>query len=123
MRVCEEVVRFALDDRRFTAEFKQIRHRVDSAIERIIPRIELCAHRDSLGDVGRDVYGQELCRKNLRDIFFANMQRVKESIRVLEELSKLKDRKAAVLLKRERYRIYDVEKRLAKKIAPLRTLP
>jgi thiamine-phosphate pyrophosphorylase len=123
LRVCEEVVRFALDDRRFTSELKQLRHRIDSAIERIIPRIELCAYRDSLGDVGRDVYGQELRRKNLRDIFFANMQRVKESIRVLEELSKLKDRKVAVLLKRERYRIYEIEKRLAKKIAPLRTLP
>jgi len=116
LRVCEEVVRFALDDRRFTSELKLIRHRIGNAVERFIPRLELLAYRDSLRDVGRDVYGQELHRESLRDVFFANMQRVKESVRVLEELSKLKDPKAAVLLKRERYRIYQIEKRLAKKM-------
>jgi len=75
--------------------------------------------RNSNQDVGRDIYINELKRSNCADIFFANIQRVKESIRVLEEFSKLKDINTAIKFKRLRYKIYEIEKRVVKRIAAL----
>jgi len=45
------------------------------------------------------------------------MQRVKESARVLEEFSKLIDRKVSVGFKNIRYGIYEIEKKIAGKIS------
>ena len=45
----------------------------------------------------------ELKRENLSDIFYANAQRVKESLRVLEEVTKLLDPRCALKLKKLRY--------------------
>jgi thiamine-phosphate pyrophosphorylase len=59
-------------------------------------------------------------RNDPRDIFFANIQRVKESIRVLEEFSKLVSVKSALDLKKIRYDIYGIEKSIAEKMRALR---
>ena len=119
LRVCEEIARFILNSSVLTSEFKQVRHRLDSALKRLAPRIALIKHRNSLSDVGRDIYAGELKRKDLRDVFFANIQRTKESIRVLEEFSKLKDTGAAIGFKKLRYRVYEIEKSAVKKVASL----
>jgi len=119
LRVCEEITRFILDNYNLTTEFKKIRHRTD-AILRYFPRnTELLKERESLRDVGRKIYINELKRKDYRDIFFANIQRVKESIRVLEEFTKLINKDIAVKFKRLRYAIYELEKKAAKRISPI----
>jgi thiamine-phosphate pyrophosphorylase len=74
------------------------------------------AARGSDRDVGKEIYGRELKRKNIRDIFFANMQRIKESVRVLEEFTKLIDTASAIKFKRIRYEVYGIEKRTFLKI-------
>ncbi len=66
--------------------------------------------RRSREDVGRNIKIDELKRDSIADIFFANIQRVKESLRVLEEFSKLTDKKVSGRLKQLRYRIYQIEK-------------
>jgi thiamine-phosphate pyrophosphorylase len=76
----------------------------------------LFAGRQVQSDVGKKIYVNELKRGNLRDIFFANIQRVKESVRVLEEFSKLKDRLVAVKFKKIRYDLYELEKKILRKI-------
>ena len=53
----------------------------------------------------------EMNRKSYRDLFIANMQRVKESLRVLEEFSKLCDAHVALRFQRLRFRAYDIEKK------------
>ncbi len=118
LRVCEEIARFILDSYNFTSEFKKIRHRTD-AILRYLPRIELFKERKSLKDVGRYIYINELKRGNYQDIFFANIQRAKESIRVLEEFTKLINKDTAVKFKELRYDIYELEKKVAKRISSL----
>ncbi len=120
LRVCEEITRFILDNRNLTAEFKKIRHRTDAILKYLPRNTELFKERQSLTDVGRKIYVNELKRKNYRDIFFANIQRVKESIRVLEEFTKLINKNIAVRFKGLRYDIYEVEKKVAKIISPIR---
>lgn len=83
-------------------------------------RINLIKERYSLKDVGFGIYiKDEFKRTSYQDIFFANMQRVKESIRVLEEFSKLKNIDLATRIKKIRYDIYEIEKKVAQKISGL----
>lgn len=118
LRVCEEIARFILNNRNLTSEFKKIRHRVDSVIKGY--PVNLLTARKSLKDIGRNIYINELKRNSLEDIFSANIQRVKESIRVLEEFTKLADAALAVKFKKIRYGIYEIEKKAALKIKALR---
>lgn len=121
LRVCEEITRFALNNRNLTQNLKKIRHELDSIVK-IFASFDLLKVRSSLKDVGRTIHAGELKRKNLQDIFFANMQRAKESIRVLEEFSKLENSSLALKFKRIRYGIYDLEKKVVEKIPALRNL-
>ena len=75
--------------------------------------------RNSKTDVGKNIYINELKRTGYQDIFFANIQRVKESIRVLEEFSKLINKNIALEFKKIRYSMYEIEKKAAKKISSL----
>lgn len=120
LRVCEEITRFILNNRNLTARFKKIRHRIDRAFKPLPPQRNLIKARQSLNDVGKTIYAGELKRKNYQDIFAANIQRVKESIRVLEEFSKLGNTNAAIQFKKIRYDIYELEKKVITRIAPLR---
>lgn len=120
LRVCEEVARFILDSRALTQELKKVRHKISALSGRLPGSLsDLLEVRNSRKDVGIRIYVNELERQDPRDIFFANMQRVKESVRVLEEFSKLSDKKLAVEFKNIRYGIYDIEKKAAKRIFAL----
>mgnify|MGYP001572974011 CR=1 FL=1 len=119
LRVCEEITRFILDNYNLTSEFKKIRHKAEVILKYLPRNTELFRERESLGDVGRKIYINELKRRNYQDIFFANMQRAKESIRVLEEFSKLINKDIAVKFKRLRYNIYELEKKATKRISPI----
>ena len=120
LRVCEEISRFILESRPITAQLKKIRHRVDVFLKKLSTPAALLKERNSLKDVGQHIYANELKRKNYQDILFANLQRVKESIRVLEEFSKLKDKRIAIGFKKLRYGIYELEKKVIKKIPFIR---
>lgn len=122
LRVCEEIARFILSDRTLTAGFKEIRHKITSEVKKLFLTKELLAARESRFDAGRNIQANELNRRNLSDIFLANIQRVKESIRVLEEFSKLTSKKSALKFKKMRYNIYEIEKKALRKIAALRNL-
>ena len=118
LRVCEEVSRFILESRSLSAGFKEIRHNIDAAVKALTDRRELLAQRDSIKDVGLKIYlRKEFRRSSYQDVFFANIQRVKESIRVLEEFSKLEYIKAAFAFKKIRYDVYEIEKKAAQRIS------
>lgn len=119
LRVCEEITRFILDDRKFTADFKQLRHKIDKLAKKIYPVSKLLSERKSNADVGRNNSSGELKRSTCRDIFGANLQRAKESLRVLEEFSKLVDSQTALGFKQLRYQVYEIEKKSFKKISTL----
>lgn len=112
LRVCEDICRFIYDRREWTKGLKTLRHQLTGAADGLdIPK--LVAARHVAGDVGRKTVASELTRRKVDDIFYANAQRVKESIRVLEEFAKLKDRRIAEDFKKLRYRMYVLEKKIA----------
>jgi len=119
LRVCEEITRFILNSRSLTSDFKLIRHEIDVAVAGLILKSSLLKARSSLKDVGEKIYINELKRRNIRDVFFANIQRVKESIRVLEEFSKLINVKSALKFKGARYKIYEIEKKTAAAVSAI----
>ncbi len=119
LRVCEEITRFVLNQHKITATFKALRHRVNILSARFYPHGMLLKHRQAQSDVGRLNSRGELKRANLADVFFANIQRVKESLRVLEEFSKLSDKRNALGFKALRYQVYALEKEAFKKISAL----
>ena len=114
LRVCEDVCRFFLNQPRSTARYKSLRHRLTDVLGSLKIR-ELLKSRDIEGDVGRVNLPREMRRRDMEDIFFANSQRVKESLRVLEEFLKIKNVRWAGSLKELRYEAYDLEKTVAAK--------
>ncbi len=116
LRVCEDISRFVCDEAGWTRFLKSVRHSLTD-IQKSLSRGALLKNRDSVGDVGKSSSVTEFRRKDVRDIFFANMQRVKESIRVLEEFMKLVNRKKAQDLKSARYKIYDFERKVQEKFS------
>ena len=125
LRFCEEVVRFVLDDARLTRRLKRLRHRITDILKKFSPT--LLKARDSESDVGRNRVRDKRSRSGYRDLFLANMERVKESVRVLEEFSKLIDEeirgkasdRASSSFKRIRFRLYTLEKQIIEKFPAL----
>lgn len=123
LRVCEEIVRFVMFNQSLTAQFKKTRHQIDSAVNALpVGRVRLLNYRQSLDDAGRTIHSGELKRQNIQDVFLANIQRVKESIRVLEEFLKLTDKNSALRFKKIRYSVYEIEKKAARKLPSLRNI-
>ena len=110
LRVCEDICRFYLDKKSLTRGYKDVRHGL-TAVFLKTPVAGLLKARRVADDVGRPSTASEFARKDISGVFYANSQRVKESLRVLEELMKLNHRKAAETLKQLRYRIYVLEKK------------
>ncbi|HBU07698.1 MAG TPA: thiamine-phosphate pyrophosphorylase [Candidatus Omnitrophica bacterium] len=121
LRVCEEITRFIILDKRLTLNFKNLRHNVTDLTKKWkIKDIHLLDSRDSLKDIGKPSIKEELKRRNCQDIFFANIQRAKESARVLEEFSKLENKRISAGFKDIRYRLYQIEKNSDSKIRNIR---
>ena len=115
LRVCEDVCRFFLDDTQATRQCKSFRHKLTNIIT-ALPLRKVIDSRNIEEDVGKVSTSIEFSRKKTTDIFYANSQRVKESIRVLEEVSKLFHRKLAQDLKSLRYKFYAFEKKIIAKL-------
>ena len=108
LRVCEDICRYALDLKKETRQLKDMRHTLTGVIEPLGMEGLLKA-RDIASDIGRASTVSEFKRRDLNDVFYANAQRVKESIRVLEEILKLVDGRRAKFLKQWRYKFYAIE--------------
>lgn len=115
LRVCEDVARFVLDEKEGARGYKEIRHALSGACLKVIKQHGIGA-RSIATDVGRATISPELKRASVKDVFYANSQRAKESIRVLEEFFKLTDVTRAVVIKRIRYRIYALEQKIFRKL-------
>ncbi|MDP8211883.1 MAG: thiamine-phosphate pyrophosphorylase [Candidatus Zapsychrus exili] len=115
LRVCEDICRFLLDEKYLTRELKNLRHKLTDVILSFNFK-EIIQSRNIEGDIGTGSSASEFKRKEIADIFYANTQRVKESIRVLEEFTKLLNKNKAQDLKALRYKFYALEKKAIKKV-------
>lgn len=120
LRVCEEIARFIVEDKKTTKKLKSLRHEILSNLKRSkgLNYSSLIASRDSKYDVGKESVAGELKRKDTCDIMSANLQRAKESVRVLEEFFKIVDRDTALRFKKTRFKIYNIERALIERVRP-----
>jgi thiamine-phosphate pyrophosphorylase len=116
LRAIEEFCRFGLNSEQLSGKIKNLRHQLSQNIS-LLDSAKLIASRDTENDVGKDSKrASEMKRTDATDIFMANIQRVKESLRVLEEFSKIVDRRLAIRFRRIRFKTYDIEKRTIKRL-------
>lgn len=122
LRVCEDIARFMMRSGPISSDLRSVRHGISSVLCRSrSAAYQLIGSRSPDTDIGRSPKpGVAISRKNVCDIFIANIERAKESVRVLEEFFKLTDTKLSAELSGLRFRIYGIEKRSVKKLAPLR---
>jgi thiamine-phosphate pyrophosphorylase len=119
LRVVEDYVRFVLDDRRLTEQFKQLRHDL-AAAGAAVPGAERYAARDTLADVGTAVTTTaEGERRDAWSVCVASLERLKQSLRSLEEYSKVDDPAAATQFESLRYRLYTLEPALGRTVDAL----
>ena len=117
LRVCEDISRFFLGKKVLASGYKNIRHGLSAALAGLsVSGASLINARDIKHDVGKRSIESEFKRKDIQDIFYANSQRCKESLRVLEEFAKLIDLKSAQEFKNIRYRIYALESRALRQL-------
>ena len=114
LRVCEDVSRYVWNRPTLTKSFKGLRHDL-TQVATGLGMLKILEGRDVASDVGRPSSESELKRKDIPSVFLANMQRVKESLRVLEEISKLLDQKVSEGFKNLRYKAYVLEQKAVKR--------
>jgi thiamine-phosphate pyrophosphorylase len=110
LRVAEDYCRFVLDDALLCAELKSLRHDLAAALA-TLPADALLQSRDTPGDVGTALTtGSEGERASPPAVAQANLKRLQEALRTLEEFGKLYAPEFGRSLEALRYRSYTVEK-------------
>jgi len=118
LRVTEDIFRFILEHDSLRKILRKLRHSLDEiAQEEILKKAIL--KRNSKKDLGKECDSLEIKRKDVNNLLYANLQRVKESLRVLEEFFKLILPRRVPKIKEIRYEIYELEKKILKKWPPL----
>ncbi len=106
LRILEEIFRFIYDDISISERLKFIRHEV----RELSKNLPLSQFRESATDVGKDSAAiSEMKRESIADILNANLKRVEESFRVLEEFFKIDDKRMSSAFKKLRFQIYSLE--------------
>lgn len=108
LRVIEEWCRFALDDATLVEACKALRQEIAHW-----HTSELRAARDTPDDVGTDLtHPDEATRSDVQQVLQANLCRIQEALRVLEEYGKVYHPEMGAACKQMRYRIYTLESTL-----------
>ena len=117
LRVCEDVLRFIYDDRRLTLAFKRLRHECSKTVLQFpMPYRRLVMARNVNGDVGKDSSILDVKRPNWEHVVVSNVKRAEESLRVLEECSKILAPRLPGKFQQMRFRLYELEKKLLTKL-------
>ena len=111
LRVLEDISRFILEEKDLTERFRLLRHGLTPRDPFL--KAKFLHARDSAGDVGRGVERSE--RRDEVAVALANARRVQESLRVIEELSKLPEVSPHLdqdKFSQARFTFYELEKEL-----------
>ena len=108
LRIIEEWCRFGINSSQMANECKQLRQELAGWHSK-----EFREARDTPGDVGTSLtHPREEQREGIEHLLQANLSRVEEALRVLEEYSKLFRPEMAAAFKQMRYRVYTIESNL-----------
>lgn len=111
-RILEEIARFLLDDKELSEKLKDIRHKINSAQDEDYTKY--LESRDTENDIGTEIKNNEQ-RKDIQNIFKANIKRLQQSLRTLAEYSDSNNKDAA-LFEKLRYSSYTLEKIMWEKL-------
>ncbi|MFC1624289.1 thiamine-phosphate pyrophosphorylase [Candidatus Omnitrophota bacterium] len=113
LRVCEDISRFAVADKGIARSLKLTRHATTKALlfSKNPSLKRLLQARDTKGDVLKTLDFKKGRKIDISDIFMSNIERVKESLRVLEECFKIFDENTSRKYRRLRFNVYDAEKK------------
>ena len=110
LRVVEDYVRFVLDDALATKQLKQFRHTFTRLMGEI-PLSERLSARETRQDVGTGItLDSERQRDDAQSVLAANFTRIQESLRSLEEYSKVVYPAISGGLEQLRYDSYTIQK-------------
>jgi thiamine-phosphate pyrophosphorylase len=110
LRVVEDYCRFVLDDALLSRLCKELRHDLNAAL-RDESAEELLSAREAQLDVGATIKTEaEQSRSTLVEVVQANLKRVQEALRSLEEYGKLRGPDLWARLEQLRYRAYTLER-------------
>ncbi len=125
LRVIEDFVRFVQDDPFLVENLKTLRHRLVQNVLKF-PMPQRLAYRETESDVGTRIETKtEFSRSSLQAVLDANFSRLQESLRSLEEFSKLTQHEAAREFEQMRYASYTLQRVVfftVTKDSPLRRL-
>ncbi|HAC65815.1 MAG TPA: thiamine phosphate synthase [Cyanothece sp. UBA12306] len=108
LRIIEEWCRFSLENTQLAEECKQMRQEIAHW-----HTSELRIARDTLNDPGTALsHPQEENRSSIEHLLQANLCRIQEALRVLEEYGKLYQAEMAIACKKMRYQVYTLESNL-----------
>ncbi|MEC4984095.1 MAG: thiamine phosphate synthase [Oscillatoria sp. PMC 1068.18] len=108
LRIVEEWCRFGLESSQMALECKEMRQELASW-----HTSELRSARDTPGDPGTELsHPREEQRASLDQLLQANLCRIEEALRVLEEYGKLYKPQMGTACKQLRYRVYSLESSL-----------
>ena len=108
LRIIEEWCRFGWQEVKLADRCKQMRQELARWHD---PSFRLA--RDTMGDVGTELsHPQEESRENIEQLLQANICRVQEALRVLEEYGKLLNPSMGIAFKKLRYQVYTLESQL-----------
>jgi thiamine-phosphate pyrophosphorylase len=110
LRVVEDYCRFVLGDVFLTRELKQLRHDLTAALA-ALPGHVLLEARETQHDVGTQLsLPSEQERRSLLEVAAANLKRLQEALRTLEEFGKLHSAAISAAVEQLRYRTYTLER-------------
>ena len=113
LRVIEDVLRLVCNDAVLALKAKLMRHAVGDILSDLDLH-RLVASRNVVGDVGRTLQtDQEYSRESAGDLIIANVKRVQQSLRTIEECLKSHSRKLATSAEALRYESYQLEQAIA----------
>lgn len=119
LRVCEEIVRFDLEAATAFRKLRALRHAIAAATRQLpISPLALIHARESRQDIGRRAPSS--AESSLERLLLINFQRVKESLRTLEECARLLAPRCSANYQRLRFRAYEVERDVLLCVAALR---
>lgn len=116
LRVGEEILRLVVNSRVLAHRCKFLRHRLTRIFLNLpVPYDKIISARDSRRDVGRKSMMKDRRGPRTVDLFLANMKRAQESLRVLEEFSRVLFPKQVASIEGIRFSCYELEKKALKK--------
>ena len=116
LRLLEDLARLLLNDAALAKQLKTMRHTL--AIKELPTKKQLLQARNAEGDVGINIeVRQQAKERDLPATIIANARRAQESLRVIEELSKVPGIDLEPdKFKRARFSLYDIERALVSKL-------